>query len=136
MSYAMAAALQTTVYAALTGWSALDGVAVFDALPEGATPETYVLIGAEDVRDASDKTGAGAEHRITVSVISAAAGFSAAKAIAGAVCDALAATGGAMARGRIVGVGFLRARARRTADGRRIDLSFRARLEDDDNSEI
>lgn len=133
MSYAMAAALQVAVFGRLEGWAALDGVAVVDALP-AQVPETYVLIGAEDVRDASDKSGAGAAHRITVSVVTGAAGFSGAKEIAGAVCDALAEMAGPMQRGRIVSVRFQRARARRTGDERRIDLMFRARLEDDNQT--
>lgn len=131
MSYQAAAALQAAVYGALTAAPALAGVAVVDALPAGSTPGTFVLIGPEVVVDRSDVTGAGAEHRFQVSVISDAAGFLAAKTLAGAVAEVL--SGGAMAltTGHLVGLQFQRAAARRIGQGqtRRIDLTFRARIE-------
>lgn len=128
MTYAGAKALQEAVFAALN-----DGVAVpvYDAIPSGAAPETYVLLGPEQVRDASDKTGAGAEHRFGVSVVSRAPGFSAAKAAAVAVSDCLTGARLALDRGVMVGLWFLRAEAKRLENGavRRVDLSFRARLD-------
>lgn len=131
MSYAGAAALQAAVFQRLSGFPALAGVAVVDAQPTGATTGTFVLIGPEDVRDASDKSGAGAEHRVTVSVISDAAGFLPAKTAAVAVSDALGDAKLVLARGRLVSLQFQRAVARRLEDGdvRRIDLTFRARIE-------
>lgn len=130
MSYGAAAALQAAVWQALTGAPALAGVAVHDALPPLA-PGTFVLVGPEEVRDASDATGAGAEHRMTVSVISDEAGFLTAKTIAVAVSDTLVAAPLALSRGRLVSLLFLRATARRIDEGavRRIDLTFRARIE-------
>lgn len=135
MSYGVAAALQAAVFQALAadaGLSAAVGGAIYDAVPPGAGSGTYLLIGPEEVRDRSDKTGRGAEHRFTVSVVSDAAGFQQAKDIAGAVSDIL--TGGVpvLSRGRLVALIFAQARARRTNDGagRRIDLTFRARVED------
>ena len=132
MSYGMAAALQVAVYQRLVGAPGLAGTPVFDAAPSGTTPPTFVLIGPEDVRDQSDKSGHGAEHRFTVSVITDADGFQTAKAIAGAVSDALIDADLALSRGRLVGLSFLRALARRRDQGviRRIDLIFRARVED------
>jgi hypothetical protein len=135
MSYGMAAALQAAIYQRLRGSSDLDalvGDAVFDAVPTGAAPGLYVLIGPEEVIDRSDKSGAGAEHRFTVSVVSDAAGFQAAKTAAVAVSDALADPGLVMSRGRLVGLWFLKAVAKRTgaAEARRIDLTFRARVEE------
>lgn len=131
MTYQAAAALQTAIYGALTAAPALAGVAVVDAMPPGTTQGTFVLIGPEVVVDQSDVSGAGAEHRFQLSVISDAPGFMAAKTLAGAVSDAL--LGGAMVlgTGRLVGVQFLRATARRIGQGqvRRIDLTFRARIE-------
>ncbi|MDZ4093312.1 MAG: DUF3168 domain-containing protein [Paracoccaceae bacterium] len=130
MSYGVAAALQAAVYQKLV--AAAIGVPVFDALPSGAGTGTFVLLGPEDVLDTSDKTGGGAEHRFVVSVISDAAGFQAAKTTAGAISDALVDAGLVLSRGRLVGLGFVRAVARRLDQGasRRIDLTFRARVED------
>lgn len=134
MSYGMGAALQAAVYQRLRGdaqVAGLVGQAVFDAVPPGPVAGTYVSLGPEDVRDASDVSGGGAEHDFTVSVITDAAGFQAAKAVAAAVSDALVGAALTLTRGRVVGIWFLRARARRVDKGalRRIDLVFRARLE-------
>jgi len=131
MSYAAAAALQVAVYGRLSGWPALAGVAVVDAMPTGTAPETFVLIGPEAVADQSDKTGAGAEHRFEVAVISTDTGFLSAKTVAAAVSDALVGAGLTLATGHLVGLSFLRATARRLDEGatRRIDLTFRARIE-------
>jgi hypothetical protein len=132
MSYGMAAALQEAIFARLSGLVGLSGVPVLDAVPKGQRPGTFVLIGAEDVRDLSDASARGAEHRLTVSIVSDAAGFQAAKTLAVAVSDGLADAPMALARGRLVGLSFQRAVARRLDEGRvrRIDLSFRARVEE------
>jgi hypothetical protein len=132
MSYGSAAALQSAVYARLTAAAALAAVPVVDAMPSGGGLGTFVLIGPEEVIDQSDKTGGGAEHRLSVAVISDATGFAAAKAVAVAVSDALDAAPLVLTRGRLVSLMFLRARAQRLDAGgaRRIDLSFRARVED------
>ncbi len=137
MSYGVSAALQAAIYQQLTGdaqVSALVGGAIYDALPAGTLPETYVTLGPEEVREASGRSSAGAMHRFTVSVVSETAGFSAAKSLAGAVCDALEGAALTLDRGRLVGLWFERASARRTGTGgaiRQIDLKFRARVEDD-----
>lgn len=136
MSYGVSAALQRAVYERLTADPAVSAAApgaVFDAPPEGPLPETYVSLGPEQVRDRSDKTGRGATHDFTVSVISAGGGFEATKTLAGAVSDALLGAELALARGRLVAMEFLQATAGRTARGRlrRIDLRFRARVDDD-----
>jgi Ni,Fe-hydrogenase maturation factor len=127
MSYGAAAALQAAVYQRLTGYPALAGVSIVDAIPAGASPGSFVLIGPEVVTDQSDKSGAGAEHRFDISVISDATGFLSAKIIAAAVLDANLALGS----GTLVSLRFQRAVARRIDQGdvRRIDLSFRARIE-------
>ncbi|MGO4907146.1 DUF3168 domain-containing protein [Pseudorhodobacter sp. W20_MBD10_FR17] len=132
MSYGAAAALQAAIYGRLTETATLAGVSVLDAMPSGSGTGTFVLIGPEDVIDQSDKTGGGAEHRLTVAVISDAAGFQAAKDVAVAVSDALIDAPLALTRGNLVGLRFLKAKARRLDTGltRRIDLSFRARVED------
>ena len=135
MSYGVAAALQQAVYqrlqadATLTG---LVGTAIYDAAPPGIVSGTYVSLGPENVRDKGDLTGHGALHEITVSVVTDAAGFLTAKQVAAAVSDALVDASLILARGSLVYLNFHRARARRVqdADMRRIDLTFRARVED------
>jgi len=131
MSYGAAAALQAAIFQRLTAAEGLAGVPVVDAMPRGAGRGTFVLIGPEEVRDASDRSGPGAEHRLSISVISDAAGFAEAKAVAAAVSDSLAGAELVLMRGRLVGIHFLRAEARRLDAGavRRIDLTFRARIE-------
>ena len=137
MSYGCSAALQAAIYDRLVADPALSGLVgaeIHDAPPPGPLPPLYVLLGDEVALDRSDKTGAGARHEVTISVIGTGAGFAEAKAAAAAVSDAL--LRGAppeMSRGRIAGLWFLRAQARRSgARGlRRIDLRFRARVEDD-----
>ncbi|KEO59216.1 DUF3168 domain-containing protein [Thioclava indica] len=134
MSYAIGAALQSAVYERLQGdlvLTDLVGAAVYDAVPAGTVTGTYVSLGPEDARDASDKTGDGAVHDFIVSVITDEAGFQAAKQVAEAISDALLGADLALSRGHIVGVWFLKAKARRVDKGatRRIDLTFRARVE-------
>lgn len=134
MSYAVSAALQAAVYQCLTGDSALTalvGTDIYDALPSGALPPLYVALGDEKVRDASDMTGAGAWHDLSVAVVSEAAGYQSGKDAAAAVGDALIDADLTLARGRLVSLRFLRAQARRESGGlRRINLTFRARVED------
>ncbi len=136
MSYAVSAALQAAVFqhlAADAGVSALVPGAVHDARPEGPVVGTHVIIGDEDVRNWSTQAGGGADHRLTVSVVSDEDGYQLAKTVAGAVSDALVDASLPLARGRVVCIGFLRARARRIRSGqtRRIDMIFRALVEDD-----
>lgn len=135
MSYGMAAALQAAVYQRLAGDAAVAALApagVHDALPPGPVGGTWISVGPEKVRDASDKTGAGAVHDFTVSVMTDAAGFAQAKAAAVAVSDALTGASLTLVRGRVVGLWFLAARARRIEAGsaRQIDMTFRAMVEE------
>lgn len=132
MSYGVAVALQTAILERLEADAALS-VPVFDAPPVGVLPETFVQIGTEEVRGRSDGSSRGAEHRVTVSVVTTLAGFAEAKAQAVAVSDALDNAPLSLARGQLVGLWFERARARRDGKSgrdRRIDLRFRARVED------
>ena len=130
MSYAAAAALQQAVFQRLSGHPALEGVPVFDAVPSDAGG-TFVLVGPEEVRDQSDKSGAGAEHQLVISVISDAAGFLSIKTLAAGISDSLNDSPLGLARGRLVSLLFQRASARRIEEGeiRRIDLTYRARVE-------
>ena len=135
MSYGVSEALQAAVYQALVAdptLTSLVGTAIYDEAPSGAVPTTYVSLGPEIVTDASDKTGTGARHDFTVSVVSEAAGFSGVKSAAAAVSDALIDANLVLSRGTLVALGFLNARARRVDNGdvRRIDLKFRARVDD------
>lgn len=136
MSYGVSSALQAAVYqhlAADGALAALVGTAIYDALPGGSLPSTYVTLGPETVRERSDKTGNGAEHTLTVSVVTDTAGFQAAKDVAAAVSDALVDADLALARGSLIYLNFDRAVARLEGTGtqRRIDLRFRARVQDD-----
>ncbi len=136
MSYALSSALQVAVYQALlddVALSALLGDAVYDALPVGTVPPLYVTLGPEKVVDASDSTGVGAVHQFTVSVVSDTAAFAAVKVAAGLVSDVLHNADLALSRGHLVLMTFERATAARIdgASGRRIDLRFKARVEDE-----
>ena len=131
MSYAAAAALQSAVFARLTGYSALAGVTVVDAVAPGAGKGKFILLGPETASDKGDKGHAGAEHQFQVSVISDETGFLSAKVIAARVSDALIGASLTMSVGSVVEVSFIRAIARRLKEGehRRIDMVFRARID-------
>lgn len=136
MSYALSAPLQVAVFGALSAHPDLTNLvngAIYDAEPVGGLPARYVTLGAERVRDRSDGTGGGAEHEFDVAVVSDADGFHAAKVIAAAVSDALVNADLALSRGRLVLLRFYKAKAARVENGRvrRIDLTFRARVQDD-----
>ncbi|PZO65269.1 MAG: DUF3168 domain-containing protein [Paracoccus denitrificans] len=137
MSYQLSAALQGAVYRALRSddrLGALVGDAIFDAMPVSAPSGTYVALGPEEVTDAGDMTGGGSRHDFVVSVLSGAdeaGGFAGVKAAAAAVSAALEDGDVQTDAGRVAGLWFLRARARRSdgGTGRRVDLTFRARLD-------
>lgn len=136
MSYGVSAALQRAVFGQLAGDAALTslvGAEIYDALPTGPLPQLYVVLGGEDVRDASDKTGAGAEHTFTVTVVTESAGFATAKEAAAAVSDALVDAPLLLDRGQLVALNFYKAKAARVGTGamRQINLMFRARVADD-----
>lgn len=133
MSYAASAALQAAIYQRLASDAALAvlvGAAIYDAVPAGTLPDTYVTLGPEEVRDRSDGMGGGAWHLVTISVLTANAGFQRAKDVAALISDALAGAELTLGRGRLVALHFYRARARRDGALRRIDLTFRARVDD------
>ncbi|WP_099823895.1 DUF3168 domain-containing protein [Oceaniglobus indicus] len=135
MSYATSNAVQIALFQRLSGdpgLSDLVGSEVYDAVPPGVPPAVYVTLGEEDVRDRSDGDSGGALHDVTISVVSDAPGFSRAKSAAVAISDAILAPGLTLERGRVVGLWFLKARARRIRGGdqRRIDLRFRIQTQD------
>lgn len=134
MTYALSQSLQEAIYQQLTSDAALAaevGTAIYDMLPSGTLPGIYVTLGAESVLDRSDISGGGALHRFTVTVVTNAAGFSAAKRAAAAVSDALVDAPLSLSRGHLVGLWFDRATASRLTNGdRSIALRFSARLED------
>ncbi len=150
MTAALSLPLQRALYAHLTSdpavLAALGGPHLYDAPPHADAPgarrgRAFVLIGEERVDPWFDQSADGAEHRLQFRVVSFSPGFSEAKRIAGALSDALLGPPPALERGRIVRVQFLGSEARRGgaggADGaaelvsRRVDLRFRAILEDD-----
>lgn len=124
MSLGLQEALHARLAAALT-------VPVFDAVPGGTAPETYVLLGEEDCRDASDASGAGLRADFRLSVLSREAGFAGAKAVAAEIYEALTTPALMLEGARLVGLWFLSAKAQRLEQGRlrRIDLTFRARID-------
>lgn len=136
MSYALASVLQSAVFQALESDPALSPLvngAIHDALPPGPLPDIYVALGPETVKDASARGTRGAWHDFVISVVTTQAGFSKAKSAAAAVNDALHEADLTLNRGRLVSLLFRKARAVRLSSGaRRIDLTFRARVEDDD----
>jgi len=136
MSYGVSAALQSAVFQALNDdvdVSTLVNGQIFDALPSGVLPDTYISLGPENVQDRSDMTGVGADHNFMISVVSVVLGFASTKVVAGAVCDVLHHAPLSLSRGHLVSMRFKRAIAKRvgTGDTRRIDLRFVARVEDD-----
>ncbi|WP_425101198.1 DUF3168 domain-containing protein [Tropicibacter sp. S64] len=135
MSYGMSAPLQAAVYTQLQADAALEALVgddIFDAMPSGAVPSIYVSLGPEFVTEASDVEDGGAWHEFTISVVTDVAGFQSAKEAAGAVSDALDGAALTLSRGRLVGLWFRKAKAKRESNGaRRIDMTFRARVEDD-----
>lgn len=136
MSYGVAVALQSAVYQALVAdvaVSNLVGGAIYDELPSGVIPATYVALGVETAVDRSDKSGRGAEHRLQVSVVSEVSGFATAKGVAVAISDALHEADLSLSRGQLVSLLFDRATASReeAANVRRIDLRFVARVSDE-----
>ncbi len=135
MSYGVSVALQAAVYQHLLAdpsLVALVGSAIYDEVPNGTIPATYVSLGPEVALGRSDGSSAGAEHRFVVSVVSDVAGFATAKGVAIAVSDALDAAELSLARGALVSLRFDRAEASReeAANLRRIDLRFVARVDD------
>ena len=134
MSYGAAQALQVAVYQQLATDPTLTGLvgsAIYDTLPGGILRAVYGTLGPELAGDKSDKTGSGAEHEFTVSVVTETAGFSTAKAAAAAVSDALVDAPLVLARGSPVALNFYRATAQRigTGDQQQINLVFRARID-------
>lgn len=135
MSYAISSALQAAVFGALSAdpeVTTLVGTAIYDAVPSGTLPSIYVSLGPEQVEAVNESTGQGAVHKMTVSVVTEVPGFAAAKEVAGAVCDVLHDAPLSLARGQLVSLRFERAAAAKidNATGRKIDLTFRARVED------
>ncbi|MEL6960742.1 MAG: DUF3168 domain-containing protein, partial [Pseudomonadota bacterium] len=116
--------------ATLTG---LVGTDIYDALPSGTLPSLYVALGPELAKDASDMTGGGANHEFTIAVVTTSAGFSTAKQAAAAISDALVDADLTLSRGTLISLSFYRAKAVRVGTGgeRRIDLTFKARVQDD-----
>ncbi len=133
MSMLLSDVLQTALYDRLsndTALAAIVGTHIYDAMPAGPVPDLYVLIGEEAVKDASDTSGAGAVHELSVSVMSTADSFLTLKEAAVAIWAALQGSPLMPASGRMVGLWFVTSTAKRSSTGqRKIDLKFRARVE-------
>lgn len=129
MSYMATAALQEAVFSALMADATVDTLssgAIYDALPPGPVPSLYVSLGAERVKDASDKSGRAAVHDFSITIVTDSAGFYQAKALAAAISDVLDGADLALARGSLTSMNFSRARARRVGEKREIEVWFRA----------
>jgi len=87
-----AAALSRAILAALRAdahlRARLGGDRVFDAAPARPAPP-YLFLGPHTTRDWSTSSGAGHEHRITLTAVAREEGFAAVQAIAGAVAARL-----------------------------------------------
>jgi hypothetical protein len=133
MSYASGPAVQAAVFQILAGDGALEALVdgIYDAPPPGTPQGRYVILGEDEAVDRGDGTGPGAEHRLTISVVSDAAGFLGAKQAAARISEVLTWASPALDVGRVVAIWFQDARARRLEGGtlRRIDLRFRVRVE-------
>ncbi|MDJ0859377.1 MAG: DUF3168 domain-containing protein [Dinoroseobacter sp.] len=134
MSYVTSAPLQAALYQRLADDPALStllGGAIYDQVPAGTLPATYVTLGPETAVQISDSTGRSSRHDFTVSVTTDARGFQTIKDVAGAVVDALQDAPLSLAQGRLSALDFRRAKARRVGNGvlRQIDLRFRARVD-------
>lgn len=136
MTYALSEGLQVAFFDVLSSTAAISGQignAIYDEVPDGQLPETYITLGVETVRDRSGSKATVAVHDLVVSVLSSVSGFREAKAVAGAISDSLTGARPVLARGRVVETWFVRARARRVQqqDKRRIDLTFRVLVQDE-----
>ena len=139
MSYGMSAALQAAIFQTPAGrcarWRRWSAAAIYDVVPAGQVPGTYVSLGPEDVRDRSDKTGRGCGPSISRSAWSPTRrGSSSAKTVAGGDSDALDGRTPPLVT-RAAGHASVSAGPARSGsarrENRRIDLTFRARVEDD-----
>ena len=135
MSYAVSAALQKAVFSALGADVALQAEvngAIYDAVPTGSVPDVFVNLGPETAKVRSDVSGNGSLHDITVSVVATGDGFASAKTVAGYVSAVLNGAEMGLERGVLVFMRFQKATAKRNrgASGRRIDMIFRARVDD------
>jgi hypothetical protein len=140
MTYAVSAALQSALYGRLASDSVLAklvGSSIYDGVPPGKLPPTYVSLGEERVLDRSDADQHGAWHEFEIAIVTDDGGFAIAKAAAGAITDALLGTPLDLDRGEVVGLWFRQAHARRMrrSGTRRIDLRFRAQVYDTNNLE-
>ena len=122
-------AVQAFIYDRLSGDAALTalvGTAIYDTAPTDSPPDISVLIGAEEVLDASDKTGSADLHRAEIEIIARTSGFAAAKDVALAVRKSLDNASGIAGSGSITRVQFRRAQSLRdTTDGlRRVRMRF------------
>ena len=126
--------LQTAVYARLSndaGLAGLIGPHVYDAIPAGPLPDSYVLLGEETVLNRSDQSAAGARHDFAITLLGSSGGFLPLKQAAAAVCRALDSAPLMLSRGQVVSLNFINASAKRTSAGlRKIELRFSARLDD------
>lgn len=131
MGVGILAELQGAVFQRLqadAGVQAELGGAIYDALPVGTLPDTYLVLGPEEARLRGDVSGAVARQDLVLRVVSTASGFAAAKAAAVAAAGALAGVELPLSGGQSASLSLRALVARRSADGaeRRVDVTVRA----------
>ncbi|ARO14273.1 hypothetical protein BVG79_00921 [Ketogulonicigenium robustum] len=128
MSYTLSLALQQALFTRLTTTDGLS-LPVHDALPSGTVPPLYIAIGPEDVESLATPDGPITLHQVKISVIATGGGFGTAKGIAAQIITALTAPL-ELPAGHASAPLFQAATAKSTTGAdRRIDLTFRIRLE-------
>ncbi len=110
---------------------ALGGEKIYDEAPRGVEPP-YLLLGDVQMRDWSATLSRGAEHFLTLNVLSSAHGVREALDIAQLLIDALDEVPLSLQGHALIDLRFLALETKRTQDGRfaRASLRFRATTED------
>ncbi len=110
--------------------SGLGGARVYDEVPRGVQPP-YLLLGDVQMRDWSTSLSRGAEHFLTLSVLSSSHGVREALDIAQRLIDALDEAPLTLQGHALIDLRFLALETKRTQDGRfaRASLRFRAATE-------
>jgi len=134
MTEPAAVALRKAMLARLSGSAplaaAIGGAKIYDEAPRGAEAP-YVLFADAQMRDWSTPGAPGAEHFVTLSVVSTARGTLEAMTIAGLVSALLDEAPLTLAGHALIDLRFVTSETRRDANGRfaKVNLRFRATTE-------
>ncbi len=144
MTAALSWPLHRAIFARLSSFPALTSALggpgrIFDAPPHadrpGAPRPPYLVMGDETTEVWDAQGHSGALHRLSFEIWSRGRGFSEAKSILSALCDALDDPPLTLARGRLIHLRFENSETQREEQGetRRIRAVFSARVEDDES---